>query len=173
MATSLYDLSVGSYLQGLSGLAAVLEKGLAHCVATGADPDALVQASFWEDMRPLQFQVQSVAAHSAGAIEGLKRGEVSPPPPLPPQDYKGLQRIVAEAEATLKALTPAEVNALEGRDVWFRVGDRQIPFTAEGFILSFSLPNFYFHAATAYDLLRSKGAPLGKRDYIGHLRTKA
>ena len=172
MATSLFDLSVGSYLQGLSGVAAVLEKGLAHFAATGADPDSLVHACFWEDMRPLQFQVQSVAHHSLGAIEGLRRGEFSPPPPIEPQTYARLQQMVADAAAALKAVSSAEVDAYEGRDMWFRAGERQIPFTAEGFILSFSLPNFYFHATTTYDLLRSKGVPLVKRDYLGRLRLK-
>ena len=52
------------------------------------------------------------------------------------------------------------------------MGDFKLPFTAEGFILSFSLPNFYFHAATAYDLLRMKGAPFGKRDFLGAMRMK-
>ena len=66
----------------------------------------------------------------------------------------------------------ATTNALEGREVTFQFRDRQIPFSAEGFVLSFSLPNFYFHAATAYDILRSRGAPIGKRDFIGELRIK-
>jgi uncharacterized protein len=48
-----------------------------------------------------------------------------------------------------------------------------MPFTAEGFLLSFSLPNFYFHATTAYAILRMKGVPIGKRDYIGQMRLKS
>ena len=63
-----------------------------------------------------------------------------------------------------------EVNGIEGRDVIFSVGDRKIPFKAEGFLMSFSLPNFYFHATTAYDILRKKGVPLGKRDFLGKMR---
>jgi len=54
----------------------------------------------------------------------------------------------------------------------FKVRDREVPFTAESFVLSFSLPNFYFHATTAYDILRTKGVPLGKRDVLGQLRLK-
>jgi Domain of unknown function (DUF1993) len=54
---------------------------------------------------------------------------------------------------------------------WCR--DFKMPFVAEGFLLSFSLPNFHFHATTAYDILRSKGVPLGKRDYLGQLRLKS
>ena len=52
----------------------------------------------------------------------------------------------------------------------FQLGERKMPFLAEGFLMSFSLPNLHFHATTAYDILRQKGAPLGKRDYMGALR---
>jgi hypothetical protein len=69
-------------------------------------------------------------------------------------------------------MTPAEVNACSGKDVTFQIRDNKIPFTAEGFIQSFSLPNFYFHATTAYDILRSKGVPVGKRDFLGKLAIK-
>ncbi len=72
----------------------------------------------------------------------------------------------------MKSYTPDEVNALEGNSVIFNLGDRQMPFTGEGFLLTFSLPNFHFHATTAYDILRSKGVPLGKRDYMGRIRLK-
>ena len=69
-------------------------------------------------------------------------------------------------------MTPDEINALEGKDVLFQFGDMKMPFTAEGFLLSFSVPNLHFHATTAYDILRMKGVPLGKRDYMGRPRMK-
>jgi hypothetical protein len=81
--------------------------------------------------------------------------------------------LIAEARAALQQLKPAEVNAMEGRDVVFQFRDYKMPFAAEGFLLSFSLPNLHFHATTAYDILRMKGVPLGKRDYMGPLRLKA
>jgi len=59
-----------------------------------------------------------------------------------------------------------------GKDVIFALGDRKLPFTAEDFLMSFSLPNFYFHATTAYDILRTNGVPLGKRDFMGRLKLK-
>ena len=59
-----------------------------------------------------------------------------------------------------------------GVAVLFSVGDRKLPFTAEGFLQTFSLPNFFFHATTAYDILRSKGVPLGKRDFLGKMKLK-
>jgi hypothetical protein len=64
------------------------------------------------------------------------------------------------------------VNGHEGSEVIFEFRDRRLPFTALGFLTSFSLPNFYFHATTAYDILRSRGVPVGKRDYLGQLRLK-
>lgn len=124
------------------------------------------------DMFPFRFQIISVAHHSAGAWEGVKKGEFLPPNAAQHLDYAGLQGLVADALASLKAVTPDEVNAYEGKDVVFKLGERQMPFLAEGFLMSFSLPNVYFHAATAYGMLRAKGAPIGKRDFMGMPRIK-
>jgi hypothetical protein len=124
-------------------------------------------------MLPFRFQLQSVAHHSLGAIEGAKKGLFQPPPQIPAYDYRGLQKLVADAREELRKLTPADVNALEGKDVTFELRDFKLPFTAEGFLLSFSLPNFYFHATTAYAILRMKGVPLGKRDFMGQMRLKS
>jgi hypothetical protein len=80
--------------------------------------------------------------------------------------------MVAEAEATLRAYVPDEVNGWAGRDLDLQIGPRRLTFTSESLILSFSLPNFHFHAVTAYDILRTNGVPIGKRDYEGQLRTR-
>lgn len=172
MAISLYDLSVASFLQTSGGVAGFLERGLAHCTAKNIDPNEIVETRLAPDMLPFRFQVLSVAHHSLGAIEGVKEGVFAPPSSTPALDYAGLQKAVNEAREGLKKLTPAEVNALEGRDVVFQLRELKIPFTAEGFLMSFSLPNLHFHATTAYDILRVKGVPLGKRDYLGQMRMK-
>lgn len=172
MTTSFHDLSVACYLQSLIGVEGFLAKGLAHCQANGIDPAEIVQTRLYPDMFPFAFQVWSVAHHSLGAIRGIEAGEFSPPPPLPDLDYAGWQKLVADARETLAAMTPESVNALAGKDITFKFGDFRLPFVAEGFVLSFSLPNLHFHAATAYDILRLKGVPLGKRDFTGPLRLK-
>jgi uncharacterized protein len=114
-----------------------------------------------------------VVHHSAGAMAGVKAGAFGPPTDTRPHTYVELQGIVNEARETLGKLTVAEVNALEGGDMFFQIRDFKVPFIAETFVMSFSLPNFYFHATTAYDILRSKGVPLGKRDFMGAMRVKA
>jgi hypothetical protein len=173
MATSLYDLSVANYLQTLSGVIGFLEEGLTHFQASNVDLNEIVDTRLHADMLPFRFQIQSVAHHSRGAIEGVKSGVFQPPPPIPALDYAGLQKLVADARDALQRLTPADVNACEGKDVTFQMGSFKLPFTAELFILSFSLPNFYFHAATAYDILRMKGVPIGKRNFMGQMRLKS
>jgi hypothetical protein len=122
-------------------------------------------------MLPFRFQIASVVHHSAGALIAAREG-VFKPPERREADYAGLQNMVAEAERAVQAWTPEAVNALEGRDLTFAVGELKMPFVAEDFLFSFSLPNFYFHAATAYDILRTNGVPLGKRDFMGRLNLK-
>jgi hypothetical protein len=173
MSTSLYDLSVATYLQTLGGVAGFLERGHAHFTEKNTDPNEIVETRIFPDMLPFRFQVQSVAHHSLGAIEGIKKGLFGPPANLAALDYRGLQQLVTDTRHALQRLEPTEINALEGKDVVFQIRDRQVPFTAESFVLSFSLPNFHFHATTAYDILRMKGVPLGKRDYLGQLRVKS
>ena len=172
MATSLYDLSVPTYLQTLGGVEGFLGRGLAHCQEKNIDPNEVVETRLFADMLPFRFQIWAVAHHSIGAMRGVKEGVFAPPAPLPALDYAGLQKTVAEAREALEKLTPADVNALDGKDVVFQIRDIRMPFTAAEFLLSFSLPNFHFHATTAYDILRMKGVPLGKRDYLGKMRLK-
>jgi hypothetical protein len=172
MAISLYDASVLSYLQILDAAKGFLQKGRDWCEATGVDPEEVVQDKLFEDMRPFGFQVYQMGFHSAGAMAAMRNGVLEFGRGTP-TNYAGLQELVAKAASDLRALDPAEVNGWEGRDVAFRVpGKDDRVFTAEGFLLSFSLPNFHFHAATAYDILRMRGVPVGKLDFMGALRLK-
>lgn len=172
MKLSLYEASVPSYLQTLTAVSGFLEKGLAHCRDNGIDPESMVETRLYPDMLPLRFQVQSVVSHSLGTIEAIQSGVFRPPTDLPQDTYAALQALVGQARATLQKCQPDAINAREGAEIIFEFRKNKLPFTAEGFLLSFSLPNFYFHATTAYDILRSKGVPLGKRDYLGALRLK-
>lgn len=173
MAFSLYDATVANYLQILGAVGGILEKSLTHFREKGVDPAEVVETRLAPDMLPFRFQIVSVAHHSRGAIEAANTGVFVPPSGRPDLDYAALQALVTEARNELAALTPEAVNALAGRDIVFKLGERALPFTAEGFLMSFSLPNFFFHATTAYDILRHKGAPLGKRDFMGKLKLKA
>lgn len=172
MAIPFYDVSVGRYLQTIAAVNDCLAKGAAFCAEKSIDAGELVTTRLYDDMHPLRFQLISVVHHSLGAIQGLRKGVFTPPPDTAPHDYAGLQQMVAETRKVLAEVSPDEIDKLEGGDLIFNVGGRQIPFVARDFILSFSLPNFYFHATTAYDILRHRGVPLGKRDFLGRLSMK-
>jgi len=172
MAFSLYDASVANYLQILGAVAGYMDKAAAHFKEKGANIEEIVETRLFDDMLPFRFQIVSVAHHSRGAMEAVQKGVFSPDMGKPDLKFADLQKMVADATSSLNALTPDAVNALAGRDMAFQFGERKMPFTVEDFLMSFSLPNFFFHATTAYDILRHKGVPLGKRDFMGRLRIK-
>ena len=172
MAFSLYAATVPSYRQILEAVSGLLGKAEAFCTEKRLAPHDIIQARLAEDMLPFAYQVKSTAAHSLGAIEGVRKGVFSPDMTPPPESFAALKARITETLAALERIEAAEVDAFVGRDMRFAFGDRQIDYTAENFLLSFSQPNFYFHAATAYDILRWKGVPIGKRDFMGRTRAK-
>jgi uncharacterized protein len=172
MAFSLHAATVPSYRQILGAVGALVGKAEAYCVERSLAPEEIIHARLAGDMLPFAYQVKSTAVHSLGAIEGLHKGVFSPDLTPPPQTFQDLKNTVAHALGALEAIDPKEIDAFVGRDMRFVFGERQLNFTGEDFLLTFSQPNFYFHAATAYDILRWKGLPLGKRDFMGRLRLK-
>ena len=173
MAITLYDATCSAFIQTLGAVEGFLGRGVAHCQDNNIDPAELTDTRLYGDMLPLRYQVQAAIGHSLDTLNSAKTGLCKPPYGDAKVDYAGLQKAVADARAALQAMTPEEGNALETKDVVFKIGDREMPFTGAGLLLSFSVPNFHFHCTTAYDILRSKGVPLGKRDYLGRIQLKA
>jgi uncharacterized protein len=172
MAISLYAATIPSYRQLLGAISGLLATAETFCSEKGLAPEDIIQARLAPDMQPFAYQVKSTAVHSLGAIEGVRRGSFSPDMTPPPGTFAALQARVADTLTALERIEPAEVDGFIGRDMRFVVGERRLDFTAEDFLLSFSQPNFYFHATTTYDILRWKGVPIGKRDFVGKLRLR-
>jgi len=172
MAFTLYAATIPSYIQILGSVARIIDKAEAYCAENDVSPETLIQARLADDMLPFAYQVKSTAVHSIGAIEGVRKGLFGPDQSTPPATFDGLRERTGQAIAALEAIDPAEVESFIGRDMRFEFGDNRIDFLAEDFLLSFSQPNFYFHATTAYDILRMKGVQLGKRDFNGRVRKK-
>lgn len=172
MSFSLYDGVVPSNLQILGALDRVLEKAEAFCRERGMAEADLIDARLAPDMLPLGYQVKSCAVHSFGGIEGARSGSFSPDMNAWPTDFTGLRSILQRASTALSELDRASVDALAEADTQFAFGDTKLPFTGANFLLSFSQPNFYFHATTAYAILRAQGMKIGKRDFLGLPRIK-
>jgi hypothetical protein len=173
MPISLYDLSVPTFLQTVRSIGGFLDRAATHFSSTGVDPDNLVNTRLFDDMAPFHFQIEAAWHHSVWGVETLKTGVFSPPALVGPVPFADLQAMIGKAETALEAFIPEEVNGCAGKHLDLEIGRRRLAFTSETFILSFSLPHFHFHAVTAYDILRSRGVPLGKRDYEGRLRTRS
>ena len=170
MAFSLYAATIPSYQQILGSISGLLVKAEAFCAEKSINHDDIIQARLAPDMLPFAYQVKSTAVHSLGAIEGVRRGTFSPDMSPPPESFAALKVRIAETLTALEKIEPAEIDSFIGRDMRFVRGEHRLDFTAENFLLSFSQPNFYFHATTTYDILRWKGVPIGKRDFTGRLR---
>jgi hypothetical protein len=172
MSFSLYAATIPSYCQILESVGRLLGTAETWCAERSLAPKDIIDARLAEEMLPFAYQVKSTAVHSLGAIEGVRKGVFSPDMTPPPETFAALKARIADTLAKLSAIDAAEVDAFVGRDMRFAFGNRQLDFTAENFLLSFSQPNFYFHASTTYDILRWKGIPIGKRDFMGKPRTK-
>jgi uncharacterized protein len=173
MAFSLYEATVPSYRQILTAVGGLLGKAESYCAEQKLGAEEIIQARLAPDMLPFAYQVKATAVHSLGAIEGVRKGVFSPDMTPPPQTFAALKAHIVDTLAALETIEPLEINAFLGRGMRFAFGERQMNFTAENFLLSFSQPNFYFHATTAYDILRWKGLPLSKRDFAGRVRITA
>lgn len=171
MPISLYDATVPTFLQVLGSVEGLLDKAEAFCAEKGMQPEEMLEKRLIEDMLPFAYQVKSVAFHSFGAIEAVRSGTVSPDMAPPPQTFAGLRDKLGWARQGLSQVTAEEMETLIGGNVHFSIPGRlELNFTAENFLLTFSQPNFHFHAMTTYNLLRQMGANIGKRDYLGAMR---
>lgn len=173
MPIDLYAATVPAWRQQLSAVSRLIDKAADWCAANECSPQEMIEARLIADMLPFGYQVKSCVGHSLGALEGARAGEYHPDRGGWPQDFAGLKAKLDGADAALADVDPAEINGFVGRDMAFVMGEMRMDFATEEFLLSFSLPNFYFHATTAYALLRARGVPLGKRDFLGQPRLRS
>lgn len=168
MATELHTLTLPVLVRGLANLAAILEKGRTWADENNLPHETLLTARLIEDMGPLIMQIQRASDTAKGAAARLGQAE-APAMPDTETSFADLQERIAKTIAFLNSV-PAD--ALNGRDeatVTLTVPNKSWDFTGRDYALNFVLPNFYFHVTTAYAILRAKGVPIGKPDYLGAL----
>ena len=170
MAISFYDISVPAYRQFLTALQSVVDKGEKHCAEKGIDPASLLAARLIDDMQPFTFQIMQAINHSAGALATIRGQKRARPSGL--DSFGGCKQALEQALADVDAIQPAELDAIESSTVELNFPGREMKFTAQGYLLSYAMPQFYFHVVTAYDILRHKGVTLGKRDFLGRVQLK-
>jgi uncharacterized protein len=166
MTISMYQASVPSLIRSLNNLAVILEKGAAHAEAKKIEPSVLINSRLAPDMFPLSKQVQivsDVARRGAARLAGLDAPEMADTETT----FAELIDRTHQTIAYLKTLNPAQIDGSEAKEIILPMGKQSITFEGMPYLLSFVLPNVYFHVTTTYSILRHNGVELGKIDFLG------
>jgi len=166
MTLSMYQASVPVFLHTLAALSAVLDKAAAHAAQRKIDPAVLLSTRLFPDMFPLVRQVQLAADFAKGPAARLAGLEV-PKFSDTETTFDDLKARIAKTVEFVKALKPGQIDGSEDRDITIPIGGQPQSFKGQPYLLHFALPNFFFHATTAYDILRHCGVEVGKRDFLG------
>jgi|SRR5579872_3716512 len=166
MPFSMYQAAVPPLTHTLTALSAILDKAQAHCEQSKLDPAALTTFRLFPDMFPFTRQVQIVTDQAKGCVARLAGIEV-PSYADTETTFADLKARLAKTIAFLKSVKREQIDGSETRDIVIKAGNNDLKFKGETYLTSFVLPNFYFHAATAYNILRHCGVALGKRDFLG------
>lgn len=171
MTLTLYDAFVPNCQQMLRSLAGMIDKGEAFAKENDIPEEEMIGSKLAEDMWSLPWHVRSCWVHSAFVIEQLPSGEFSPDFTELPQSWDAMREVVSNTLEALANVDENELEALADKPIGFVLGGQRLfEMSAKDFLLSMSQANVYFHATTFYDILRNKGVPLGKRDFLGAMR---
>ena len=165
MAISLYTGFVPVCLQLLAGLKTVLQKAEAHTTEQKWDPAVVLNMRLYPDMFTLERQVRQVCNHSLGAgrVAGVDL------PSLPDQDnsFAEIQSRIDKTVDFLKGLRANQIDGKDDSDVTITIGGQPRTMKGQNYLYHFAMLQVQFHATTAYDIVRSTGVNIAKRDYLG------
>ena len=166
MSLPLSKLTTPAFVRGLTVLSDLLTKAEQHAASAGIAPETLLGARLIDDMLPLSAQIQRASDTSKFAVSRIS-GVDGPKFADDEQTFAQLQQRIADTIAYLESVDTALLDAGGASEVKLNWGAKGADFTGESYLLTFALPNFYFHIVTAYDILRSQGVKIGKLDYLG------
>lgn len=166
---ALYDVAMPTFIRGLKNLSNMLEKGKAFAAAQGMELSELLDARLIDDMASLTKQVQMTT--DTAKFVAVRVGQIENNPWADDEaSFADVQARVAKAIAFLQAASPDDFEGREEATVVLTTPSGDIPFTGSNYVHGFAIPNFFFHLSMAYALLRMKGVPLGKLDFLGAIR---
>jgi uncharacterized protein len=168
MTLSMFQASVPVFLRTLTALKGVLDKAAKHAEARKIEPAALLKARLYPDMFDFTKQVQIATDFARGTAARLAGAE----PPSYADNEASFAELVSRVERTiayLQTVRAQDIDGSETREIVRPLRGEPHRFTGQNYLLQFALPNFFFHATTAYAILRHNGIEIGKADFIGGL----
>ena len=163
---SMSQITLPVFVKHLNALAGCMKKAQALYAEKKYDEATLMSYRFYPDMFTFARQVQQATEHARNCTAALAGVEA----PKYEMNEKSLADLIARCEksvAWLNSVKADQLDGTEGKSVTVKAGDRDLTFTGLDLVLKRSMPNFYFHATTAYDIMRHNGVELGKRDFMG------
>jgi hypothetical protein len=166
MTLSMYQASIPTFIRGLTNLSAILAKALAHAEARKIDPSVFIQARLAPDMFALPRQIQIATDIAKGCAARL--AGIEPPSYADTENsFPELEARIAKTIAYLQSIDAKKIDGSEERAITIKAGQRELKFTGQSYLLTFVIPNFYFHTTTTYAILRHNGVEIGKLDFLG------
>lgn len=166
MSISMYQASVPVFQRQLGNLDLILDKAAASAAARKIDPSVFLSARLSPDMFTLTRQVQIATDHAKGAPARL--AGVAPPKFEDNEaSFADLKARIAKTLAFIGGLSASQIDGSEDRAITLQAGPRELNFKGQAYLLEFALPNFYFHYAMTYAILRHNGVDVGKTDFLG------
>jgi uncharacterized protein len=166
MSLSIEKIVVPALTRTLGAMSGILKKGEDHAQQKGFDPLILVNARLSPDMHPLKRQVQMTTDTARRVLCQL--GEMDIPSVADTEEtFAELQARVQSTLDFVEAFDKSKLKGAEDRIVTLPIGENGLDLDAMSFLMGFALPNFYFHAAATYNILRHNGVAVGKMDFLG------
>ena len=166
MTISIYEASVPQFKKMLSNLSAILTKGESHLIHKKIDEKVLLGSRLFLDMFALTKQVQIACDHAKNGLARLAGVEA---PKMDDQEasFAELQARIAKTIEFLDTLTREQLDGSADKEIKFSIGERKFEFIGDKYLVTWIIPNFYFHITTAYNILRHNGVEIGKSNYLG------
>jgi uncharacterized protein len=167
MSISMYNASVPVFQQALNALSRVLSKAEAHAAAKNIAPEVFLQSRLYPDMFNFTRQVQIACDFAKGTCQRLAGQEVTPIADTE-LSFADLQARIAKTLELIAAAPATSIEGSEDRVIVLMPGSaRERTFNGQAYLLTYALQHFFFHATTAYDILRHNGVEVGKKDFVG------
>jgi hypothetical protein len=167
MTISMYQASVPRFVNILGNLSNILDKAQAHVDARKLDVLALTGDRLFPDMFPMSRQVQIACDTAKGVVARLAGVEI-PKDEDTEKTIPELKARIAKTVAFIQGFKPEQIDGTEDKAIVTKRGDKETHYKGMQFLLGHAVPNFYFHVATTYNILRHNGVEIGKRDFLGN-----
>jgi hypothetical protein len=158
--------SVPVLVHNMEALSKILVKAEAFAESKKVDQDVMLGLRLYPDMFNLARQVQLVTDFAMRCGARLT-GSPVPSNPDTEKTFAELQARLDKAIAYLKGLDKAAFEGAGKRKLVIPMGKQERKMSGHDYFHYFLLPNFYFHMATAYNILRHNGVALSKNDFMG------